>query len=159
MSRFIEATDDAVSIMQNTVQQFFPDLNGAVIKFLFDTKKRTTANKLTLGRVIKANDIVRKLTDNLSEDGCDYIICIDNVAFENIPEKDQVRLIRHELRHCKKIGDEQEKSVKFIVVPHDIEDFVEEIKLNKDDVDWAKRVASLTEDIYDQMEEDEKSKK
>ena len=51
------------------------------------------------------------------------------------------------------------ESIKYGIIPHDIEDFAQEVKLNSDDVDWAKRVVTLAADIYAQMEEDEKEKK
>jgi hypothetical protein len=132
-------------------------LEDAAIKVLFDTKKRVSGDKITLGRICKSNDLVRRLTDDVAEDGCDYVMFLDQVAFDNISADQRIRLIRHELRHCRvTVGAE---SIKYSIVPHDIEDFVAEVELNKDDVDWAAKAVALTSDIYSQMEEDAKEKK
>lgn len=157
MGRFVEGSEEAYEIMQNVRNEHFPYLDQACIKILFDSKMRRKGNKLVLGRIVKANDLIRKLTENLSTDGCDYIMFLDFIAFENIGEKDQTRLIRHELRHCY-VGGTPEKP-KYKLVPHDIEDFVAEIKLNQDDVKWADRVARLVEEIYSQVEDDKGANK
>ena len=154
--RFIEATEEAVTKTKDAITEWFPQLEPAIIKVLFDTKMRKRGSKIVLGRIVKANDLIRKLTDDLAEEGCDYIMFLDQVAFENIPVKDKVRLIRHELRHCKVTGTVEKP--KYNLIPHDIEDFVIEIELNKDDVGWASNAAQLTADIYDQMTEDTKEK-
>jgi len=157
MIRFEEANEEANNIMNNIINEHFPELSDATIKILFDTKKRTYGDKIVLGRISGANDLVRRLTDDEAEDGCDYVMFLDKVAFEAIPETDKIRLIRHELRHCRvSVGSE---SIKYSVIPHDIEDFAQEVKLNSDDVDWAKRVVTLASDIYAQMEEQEKEKR
>ena len=157
MIRFIEANEEATNIMNGVIEEHFPELKDATIKILFDTKKRTYGDKIVLGRISSANDLVRRLTDDEAEDGCDYVMFLDQVAFEAIPESDKIRLIRHELRHCRvSVGSE---SIKYGVIPHDIEDFAQEVKLNVDDVDWAKRVVTLATDIYAQMEEQAKEQK
>lgn len=148
-TRFIEGSEEAYRIMNEVRNQYFEYLQNATIKILFDTKMRQKGNRLVLGRMLKANDLIRRLTDDLTEEGCDYIMFLDHVAFENITPVDRVRLIRHELRHCKVVGTPEKP--KYKVCPHDIEDFVVEIELNQDNVGWARTVAELTEIIYHQM--------
>lgn len=157
MIRFVETNEEAYNIMKGVIDEHFPELADATIKILFDTKKRTYGDKIVLGRISSANDLVRRLTDDVSEDGCDYIMFLDQVAFEAIPEIDKIRLIRHELRHCKvSVGSE---SIKYSILPHDIEDFVAEVELNKEDPGWAARAVTLASDIYAQMEEQAKEQK
>jgi hypothetical protein len=154
-SRFIDASDEARKVLAEVRAGWFdPILEAATIKVLFDTKLRKRGGKIVLGRILKANDLIRRLTDDLAEDGVDYVLFLDQVAFENIPEKDKVRLVRHELRHCKVTGTVEKP--KYKVIPHDIEDFVVEIELNKDNVGWASNAAQLVSDIYDQFEEERK---
>lgn len=153
-SRFIEGTQEAVDLMNQIREEHFPMLKDANIKILFDTKMRSKGGKMVLGRILKANDLIRRLTDNIAEEGCDYIMFLDEVVFENIERDDKIRLIRHELRHCRVLGTEEKP--KYKVTPHDIEDFVIEIELNKDKIDWAKRAAELASTIYDQMGDDKK---
>lgn len=151
MNRFIAGSEEAKEILQEVRQKWFPLLEQAIIKILFDTKKRTSGGKIVLGRILKANDLIRRLTDNLAEEGCDYILFLDEVAFVNIPAEDKIRLVRHELRHCKVI--ETKKGITYKIIPHDLEDFTIEVKLNEDKIDWAKNAVQLTADIYDQIED------
>jgi hypothetical protein len=143
--------------MESVRKQHFPYLDSATIKVLFDTKKRKKGGKIVLGRMLKANDLIRRLTDDLAEEGCDYIMFLDQVVFENIPDKDKVRLVRHELRHCLVVGTEEKP--KYKLVPHDIEDFEVEIKLNADNVGWASKAAQVAIDIYKQREEEKEGEK
>jgi hypothetical protein len=150
-TRFIEASKEACEMTVKVQQEWFPQLEKAVIKCLFDTKMRKRGNKVVLGRILKANDLIRRLTDTMAEEGCDYILFLDEVAFTNIPDADKVRLVRHELRHCKVTGTIEKP--KYKIIPHDIEDFVIEIELNKDKINWATDAARLVTDIYEQIEE------
>lgn len=154
--RFIEASEEAIALTDKIRTEYFPLLETAVIKVLFDTRKRTRGNRIVLGRMLKANDLIRKLTDQLAEEGCDYIMFLDRIVFENTTPANKARLIRHELRHCKVVGTPEKP--KYKIIPHDIEDFVIEIELNQDDVGWARDAAQLASDIYDQIEEDKKEK-
>lgn len=156
-TRFIDASDEAVAVLNEVRERWFPILEGAEIKVLFDTKIRKHGGKIVLGRIMKSNDLIRRLTDNITDEGCDYILFLDEVAFENISPEDRIRLVRHELRHCKVVGTPEKP--KYKTIPHDIEDFVVEVRLNGDDVDWAKNAAEVTSLIYEQREEEAKDKK
>jgi hypothetical protein len=159
MHRFIDGSEEANELTKEVREQYFPNLEKAFIKVLFDTKMRKKGNKLVLGRMLKCNDLIRKLTDTQVEDGCDYIMFLDQVVFENISREDKIRLIRHELRHCKAYDTVKEgERPKYKLVPHDIEDFVIEIELNKDNVGWASNAVQLATDIYDQLAEDTREK-
>lgn len=157
--RFIEASGEALQILGEVRAKYFPELSKAIIKVLFDTKKRMHGPKIVLGRILKANDLVRRLTDDLAESGCDYVMFLDQVAFENIALADKIRLIRHELRHCKVIIKDEDDPPKYKVIPHDIEDFIAEVEFNKDDVGWASRAAALAGEIYEQRKEMEAEEK
>jgi hypothetical protein len=161
MIRYTEASTKAYEILHQVQKEWFPLLQEAIIKILFDTKKRKKGRHLILASIRKSSDLIRKLTDNLADEGCDYIIFLDQVVFENISDEDRIRLIRHELRHCKITGSPEKP--RYQIIPHDIEDFIIEIELNQDNVDWAKKVTELAETIYEQIEvqkkEDEKTMK
>ena len=156
-SRFCEASELAVKKTEEVREKYFPLLEKATIKVLFDKKQRKKGSKIVLGRMLKANDLIRKLTDDLTEEGCDYIMFLDQVAFENISDLNRERLIRHELRHCKIAGTEEKPRYK--TLPHDIEDFVIEIELNSDDVGWANDVAKTVSEIYIQLDGEKKEGK
>jgi len=116
---------------------------------MFDTKKRVNKGKLCLASVEIANDKVKYFTKHEVEvGGYDYILIVDKKAWELANEKDKIRLISHELRHV--FIDENDKHK---ILPHDIEDFVIEVKLNEDDPDWGTKLCTLVTDIYDQEKE------
>ena len=156
--RYVEASEEAIQKTEETKKQYFPQLENAIIKILFDTKMRKKGDKIILGSIMVATPLIRRLTDTLAEEGCDYIMFLDQVVFENIPDDDKIRLIRHELRHCKVIVKESGEII-YGVIPHDIEDFVIEIELNKDKVNWANNAGALAKEIYDQMKERSKEEK
>jgi hypothetical protein len=150
MIRFIAGSAQAYELMEGLIQQHFPDLKKAKILVLFDRKKRVHGNKLVLARMMRSNDLIRRLTDQIEPEGYDYVMFLDKVIFDTASEIDKTRLIRHELRHA---FVEYRAKNPYKLIPHDIEDFEAEIALNKDDVGWAKRAASLAMQIYDEDEE------
>ena len=154
--RFEPATDEAKSLLKEVQAEHFPELLNANILLLFDTKKRVSGGKVVLGRIQKTNDLLRHLTieEARDDDGFDYIIYLDKVAFDNIVKEDRIRLIRHELKHI--LYDPDNEVNPYKIQPHDIEDFIDEIKLNVDDPGWAQRVAELTASIYEQIRDQEK---
>lgn len=159
MNRFEDASELVYKVLIEVRDEFFSELQNAKIKCLFDTKKRSKGGKIVLATIKKTNDLLKHLTvdEAKSEEGFDYIIFIDKIAWDNIAHEDRVRLLRHELRHSEVLIDDVKDPYK--IVPHDIEDFIEEVKLNKDDPGWARRVSTLAEDIYAQMKEQEKAAK
>lgn len=155
-SRFIYAEQNIVDLVHEVKANSFPNLEemGAKILVLLDTRIRRKGDRVVLGRIQKTNDLARRLTDGIDDEGCDYIMFLDAVAMENLSQEDQIRLIRHELRHCFVAGT-PEKPV-FQIKNHDIEDFVVEIELNRDKVGWAGDAAEMVELIYTQMSEAQK---
>ncbi len=133
--------------------EHFPELVNAKIKVLFDLRKRGSGGTVVLGRIIKANDLIRHLTtDEASRiEGYDYIITLDKVCWDNIGEVDRERIIRHELRHT--FFDIESKTDPYKLVVHDITDFHAEVEANRDDPMWRERCAALTADVYDQMKD------
>jgi hypothetical protein len=154
-SRFESASKEAVDLMEQVRGQWFPDLKDARIRVLFDTKKRTKGPMIVLGRMMKANDLIRRLTEQFAPGGVDYVLFLDKVAFIHMDHDDRIRLIRHELRHCK--YNPFANNV-WQLIPHDIEDFQVEIAMNKSAAGWATRIAKITADIYEQMKDNKTNK-
>jgi len=150
MGRFEDCDEDMVDLLREVTAEYFPEFRNVRVKCLFDMKKRMSGGKVVLGRIQKANDLIRHLTAEEArvEDGFDALLYVDHKAWTNIGHEDRIRILRHELRHLdfNTKGD-------LVVVPHSISDFYEEIALNVDDARWAERVATLTTDIYDQEKE------
>lgn len=155
--RYEDAGEAEYKLLNEVRTSHFPDLVDANIKVIFDLRKKMSGGKIILGRIYKANELIKHITldENLVK-GVDFIIFLDRICWDNIPEVDKVRIIRHELRHTIVFP---EKKFPFNLMSHDIEDFVSEVQLNQDDVGWRQRVATLTSTIYQQREEEEKEAK
>ncbi len=152
MSKY-EIVDESVEELLREVRaEFFPELRNAKIKCLFSLKKRQRGGKIILATIQKTNDLIKCL---VSENGVelDYVIIIDKVAWDNTEKIDRTRLIRHELRHV--LYDDESDKNPYKIQDHDIEDFLDEVSLNKDDERWATRVCSLVAEIYEQMKDEE----
>lgn len=159
--RYEEVTPLVIDMLREVKTRDFPELKNAKIKVLFDLKKRKSGGRIVLGRIMKTNDLIRHLTKDDVEivEGYDYIITLDKKCWDNIPDEDRVRIIRHELRHT--YFDIEAEKDPYKLVTHSISDFYEEVELNQKDPRWRERVGTITEDIYEQEKEakDEKKRK
>lgn len=147
--RFEEADQHTIDFVNQIItDDSFINLNGAKIKILFDQKKRKSGSKYVLGRMQKANDLIRTLTreDDTAEEGYDYILYLDMAVWESIDDADKKRLVRHELCHCDVDFD---KSNPYAIKDHEITDFYSEIEYNRDDPRWAERLVTIAESIYE----------
>jgi len=153
----VESTVEAEVAL--VVSEGFPDLINAKIKVLYDTKKRVTGDKIVLGRMMKSNDLLRHMTyeESKSDEGFDYFLFLDKMAYRNIDPADRVRLVRHELQHCD-VDFETEKNP-YGLRTHEIEDFYEEVAKNATEPEWRDRVALVAESLYDEEAEREKDSK
>lgn len=148
--RYEDAGQKEYDLMNELIEAYFQEAKQTKVKILFDTRRKVTKGKIRLGELQKTNDLIRHLTQDQAQslEGFDYIIVLDEVCWKEVcTDEDKVKLMRHELRH---MNIDWEKSNPYGLRPHDIEDFVEEVKLNSDDVDWAQRVAQFTSTIYEE---------
>jgi len=151
MSIRYEDAPEVEPVLRKVRNDHFPELVNAEIGVLFDLKKRRSGGMITMARIIKANDLIRHLSDKFIAEGYDYIITLDKVCWQNIGEPDRERIIRHELRHA--FFDIDSENDPYKLINHDITDFYAEVEANRDDPRWRERCASLTADIYDQMKD------
>lgn len=148
MGRFRDADDSVLEIVRSVREENFPNLQGAEIKVLMDTKKRTSGGKLVLGRMKKVTELEKHLTADESGngEGFDYFMYLDELAWDIAGEEDRRRLVRHELRHC---DVDVDAANPYKVKGHDIEDFEEEIRLNQDHLSWGRELAERTQLEYE----------
>ena len=142
MSRFEDVTENVIELFDNVRREFYPELRNAKIKIIFDNKKRKSGGKLVIGRMTKTNDLIRHLSDDE-----DYIMYLDKVAFENVDEKDKIRIIKHELYHCD--IDMESSTNPYKIRDHEISTFYDEIEDNKDDPRWVERIITVMESVYE----------
>ncbi len=157
--RYDEVDDHTTDLLKEVRSKDFPELVNAKIKVLFDLRKRKSGGMVVLARIIKSNDLIRHLTRDGADyyNGYDYIITLDKKCWENITDLDRVKILRHELRHT--FFDIESDDNPYKLLNHSVSDFYEEVDLNKNDPRWRERVATLTEDIYEQEKEARTEKK
>jgi predicted metallopeptidase len=138
-------------------ESYFPELEDARIKVLFDTRPK---KKSFLAKIYKASELLRFFTGDLvqEEEGLDYVIVFDQRAYQNegISDDDRMRLIRHELRHIYYRPDKPKRKSQFTLRKHSVTDFYEELDLAAEEGDprWMQRVQETIHDMYE-MEEEE----
>jgi hypothetical protein len=148
MGRFRDADEDVLAVVRSVREEYFTSLQGAEIKVLMDTKKRTSGGKIVLGRMKKTTELEKHLSigESGAGEGFDYIMYLDELAWDIGGEEDRRRLVRHELRHCEV---QAEAANPYKVKGHDIEDFEEEIRLNQDHLSWGRELAERTQLEYE----------
>lgn len=149
--RYEDASENLVEVYLKVAEDRFPNTCANLnIKLMFDTKRRVSRGKLILASVEVASEKIKYFTKHEVDigDGVDYIMTVDKKAWELANDADKVRMISHELRHV--FIDENDRRK---LLPHDIEDFAAEVKLNADDPDWAFNLVTLVADIYEQEKE------
>jgi len=149
--RYEDADESLVEVYLKVAEERFPNTCANLnIKLLFDTKRRVSKGKIVLASIEIASEKIKYFTKHEVKvgQGVDYIMTVDRKAWELANEKDRIRLLSHELRHV--FIDEKGKHK---TLPHDIEDFAVEVKLNEDDPSWGTKLATLVTDIYEQEKE------
>ena len=110
-----------------------------------------TWGSITLASIEKASDKLRFFSkDNIAVEGYDYVLIMDQKAWELASPADRVRLISHELQHI--LIDEKDR---LKLRDHEITDFYMEIKYNQDDPEWSRKLAVLVDDVYAQEKEEQ----
>lgn len=151
--RFSDIDDGTRGLVADVVRVTFPELVNVKVKWLFDAKMGKSKGKFVFGKCMKSSDVHRKLSEYETEGGYDYIIFLNEILFENIEDEDKIRIIRHELRHI--FIDVDSEKTPYKILPHDVEDFMDEIVLNSGDPRWGQRLAAILESL----EEAKKDKK
>lgn len=147
--RYEDVTEDVIGVFTEVLSTRFAALSPYTGKLVFDTKKRTKGNSTVLASVELCSPKLKFFTaTNVLEEGYDYVIYLDKTAWTLASDLDKIRIISHELRH---VFIDEKGNLKLI--DHDITDFVAEVALNTDDPNWGNRLATLTEDAYQQAKE------
>lgn len=159
--QYKDAPKEVADLVNKVRSKYFPELEQANIKIIFDTTKRA---KKWLAQIRKPNKLVRYLTtdeDGILPNGWDYIIVIDETPWDYYNEGDQMRIIRHELRHCNYNPEQEERDKQYNLEKHDVEDFYAEIRLatEENELEWKKRASEVAFSIYEEIKEEKKNKK
>jgi len=155
--RYYEAGEGEYSLLNALVKERFSFLANTKIKILMDRKPKVDKLKgvMVFAMIKLANEVEKFLSrDGQNVDGIDYIIFINDFAWEMANAKDKKRIISHELRHA--FIDEEGN---YKLIRHDIEDFYAEIKLNEDDPMWGQSLSVVAMAKLDQIKAEEKAAK
>lgn len=149
MLRYEDVGDDVLQVFFDVMEERFPQYQYLNFKLVYDLKKRIKGGKIVLANVELASAKIKYFSqDEKAAEGYDYVLFIDKKAWELSSDIDKKRLLSHELRH---VFVDENGGPK--IVGHEIEDFYEEIRLNKDDPEWARKLVRLVSDVYDQEKE------
>jgi len=155
--RYYEAGEKEYGLLGGLVKERFAFLTNAKIKVLMDRKPKVDKLKgaMIFAMIKLANEVEKFLSrDGQNVEGIDYIIFINDFAWELASDKDKRRIMSHELRHA--FVDENGE---YKLVRHDIEDFYSEIKLNEDDPMWGQSLSVVAMAKLDQIKAEEKAAK
>jgi len=149
-SRFEEAPSQVVNKVKEVIRDKFPVLNGCNIEVVMDLKKRKSGGTYTLVKLDKASPILRHISaDNTNPEGVDYILYLDKTVYDEMIDRDKVRIISHGLHHA---DCDFEKEMPYGVRKPTVQTFYEEISENADDDRWSERLDLMAESIYDRDE-------
>ncbi len=155
MARYYEADEAVRNMMDEVVDERFPNLRPAGIKILMDNKPKIDklTQRMTFASIKAANEVERFLTkDGHHIGGFDYIMFLNDLVWELANAVDKKRIISHELRHAV-----QDDKGNFKIQKHDIEDFHAEIKINEGDPMWAQALGTIAVAKHDQMKAEAKA--
>ena len=150
--RYYKVDKEVTRLLDKVKAKRFSYLEEEEITFkvLMDSKIKVDPKRgsMVLARIRPLSEVELYLVESTGKS--DYFIFLNPVVWELASKKDKIRILSHELRHVY-LKDEKRKTIK-----HDIEDFVAEIKLNKDDIDWGKKLCTKAmEEIERRKEEEE----
>lgn len=163
MMKYEDVEDDVVDFFNKVILDYnFSDVQDARFKLVYRNKKKGNKKFITFAEICATSEMIRYLTSKEIEDGYDYIVIIDKNIYEAIDEKDKIRILRHELRHCDVSVNEKTGTITYGTRKHTVEDFYEDMEIEAQpdgDVRWKERIASIAESIYEAIEEEEKENK
>ncbi|MCK5016880.1 MAG: hypothetical protein KAS32_07385, partial [Candidatus Peribacteraceae bacterium] len=96
MSRFEDVPSQTERFVEDVVSANFPNLEGALIKVMYDLKKRKAGGRYIFGRIKKTNDELKAFVMTDGGAPYDYIMYLDKLLWEAMDEKDKERLVFHE---------------------------------------------------------------
>lgn len=146
-SRFEDAPHQVSNFVDDIRERHFPALDAAIVKVMFDTKKRKSGTRYVFARIKKTNDELKAFAVNEAGQAYDYVMFIDKLLWEAMEPLDQERLVFHEFCHC--VTDFDSNTNQYKIQDHEIQTFYAEIEFCKDDPRWAERVAVIAESVHD----------
>lgn len=159
MLRYEDVPERSYDVLKFVRKNWFPELKGAKILLIFDKQMSRNKGNLILATIRRANDLQKYLTiegSNKDITGYDYILTLDKVAWRRAGKENRIRIIRHELRHTQI---HMSSTSPWGLRGHSVEDFYQEVKLNKHNPRWAEELGAITESVYSAKRKEESLRK
>ena len=149
MSRYSEAPQEVIDLMDEIIDEHFNELRGnCSIKVLMDNKKRKSKGSYTFASIKKMNPKEKYLSaDNMIPEGYDYLMLIDANIYDAVSKEDKIKILFHELCHIF-IDIDAKDSCK--CVDHDFTGFVKETRTFNDIFETWERLSEIAESIYEE---------
>lgn len=161
--KYEEVEQSVIDMLNKVILDYhFTDINDAKFKVVYRTKKKGKNSFITVAEICATSEMVKFLTSNEIEDGYDYLIIIDKNIYEALEDPDKIRVLRHELRHTEVTVNDKTGTISYGTRRHTIEDFYEDVDIESKvdgDMRWKERLSTISESIYEQIEEDKKNEK
>jgi hypothetical protein len=113
-----EIAKDVQNLAETLIAKYHPHLVDANIAYIFKTDTWKKNGKTILGSAHRCSEKEKLLH------GYDFIITLNHFVWATVDVKTKMAILDHELCHCGWNDDE----AKFILVPHDLEDFVDVVR-------------------------------
>lgn len=150
MLRFEEMDEVTVELINKVIDNSFVQLKSAKFCFVFDTKKRRSGGRYIVGKLAKANDVIKHISaDNIDPEGVDYIFFLDKQVFDILSDEDKTRIIRHTLQYAEVDYDGKNP---YKLRQAEVQTFYEEMEYNKEDPEWMIRLNDIADSIYSSEE-------
>lgn len=154
-----EDTDEVLVDLFDEVMEDFVELNGALFKLIYYTKKKKSQGNYVVAQIKSMNEILRYWSslETNTEEGYDYCIFIDRKVFDVLDEDDKKRVLRNQLYHCE-VEHTKKGETKYKLRGPTVRTFYEEIDAESGpdgDPSWAERVSEIAISIHEDDEEDD----
>lgn len=147
MSRYTEAPQEVVDLMNRVIEEHFSELVNCYIKILLDNKKRKSKGQYSVASIKKTNEKEKYLSaDDFYPQGYDFLMIIDENIFHNISEDDKLKIIFHNLSHI--LYDPEAKDP-YKIQDHDFVGFKKETETFPDIFDTWDRLQEIADSVYD----------
>jgi len=141
-TRFEIAPEWVADLVTRVAERGFRALvnDGVQILTLFDLQRRMSQGRFILGRLAKAKDELKVISQTAGHAAYDYVLYLDKIVFMRMEGPDRIHLIKHELSHA--LGNEtKDGDRRWGMAGHDFELFAWEVKIP----DWQKRCQRWSE--------------
>jgi len=143
--RYEPVGNDNINFCETIKDSYFPQLIGAEVMYVFDTKGKKSKGKYVCAWIKKMNDEMKFLS--MTNDGkvYEYCIFIDKSIWQNLDDDDKKRVIYHEFCHTDVNHD---KKNPYGIKDHEIQGFYDEQNVDFYDPRWNERIYLIAESIY-----------